>query len=283
MSGKSIIPSGYGDDNGDPKDLTVQTEKVGTVIEVGDMLEGPPINPLAIRSAEQSLRAFELAKVAYDKLTPEQRKATSVGALAIRLNDRLNQEASREAELRAMAAAVGDASLPHAVAAPAVAPRKAKKQRPNPSPVAEVTPVAVMNERRKAVAAVAARIDVEGAVSAAFDSLHIPGLAAQAFAPYIYVTLEYMDGANPVQRQFPVHWLTVYRGERDEVSSVSLAFDSRWGESPFDSLNIAFSPTETMRFSATDGTSEVVFEALRGKMLADLGAFSIATFTAVKL
>lgn len=280
MSGKSIIPSGYASDDGEPKDLTVQTVKVGTVIAVGDMIEGPPINPLAISSTEQSLRAFELARVTFDKLTPEQKKSTSVGALAIRINERMNQDAAKDAELQAVTAALNESLTVKAVAS-APPPRKPKKTR---SVEETVTPVAVMNERRKATATAAiSDSGIASAVSAAFATLCIPSLAAQPFIPYIYVTLRYMDGANPVEKQFPVHWLTVYRGDRDEVVSVSLAFDSRSGESPFESLDIPFSHTESMEFSATDGSSEVVFEALRGKMLADLGVFNIATFTAVRL
>lgn len=309
MLGTAVIPSGYSDEYGQPKELDDNThKKYAAAVAVGNVYDedAAEFDPTRQFAPEIAAQAFELATEKFNSLDAKVRDKTSIGAIAIQFATALEARGKQEA-VRQPAVKISEADLP-----PAKTKTKTKTKRTtkkvaemiSPAPVIEVAtpvkrtktvkrvikvkkPAPVMDAEEDSGFIAVRRPSPKKVVSGPSDaakalaSLQIPRLGSVPTKPDIEVVIRYTEQSQLVTQRFRVHWLLTYLDDNDQVTQVDMTFDRRYGESPFDDLEIEFSPYESMQLSI-DGSRTMTLEVLRGKMTVDLGVFSTAIFNVVR-
>jgi hypothetical protein len=265
--GKAILPKDYTDDEGDilpgAEDRII---KEGETADLSWQFGGgsQTFDPRAQVSPEQSAKAFAMAVEEFKKLSPEERKSTSVGAIAVSINTLL---ANKNKPVTSAAERLVSKLLDDEPSRPPMEPRKQSKVK---------SKIAVKQENKPA--------DFDKQIRRAMSTLDIPGLDIVAIEPMIDVELRYTEASQPVSHKFKVHWATLAKDVSDRIVKVNLTFDGRWGDFDFNPSRISFSD-ESMQVilmeAGDDPQSATVFDAMRGGMTADLGVFHIVTFNGV--
>jgi hypothetical protein len=250
--GTSILPKGYTDKDGDVNPgADDRVLKKGEAIDISGQFGGgsSTFDPRARGSTEQAMEAFRLANEAYDKLSEEDRDRTSVAALAVSINTMLARKAEQQAA-SVSADNTGD---------------KMKKKKSN------------ISQKHTG------SVDAATQIARAMSTLRIPGLGVVPFDPLIHVEVRYLDGSQPVSHQFSVHWADIVRNAYGGVSRATVTLDTRWGAIDFVNTDIPFVDGDFMQvILQEDGDTEVIsFDALRGKIVAELGVFQLITFNCV--
>lgn len=265
--GKAILPKDYTDDEGDIlPGAEARIIKEGETADLSWQFGGgsQTFDPRVQVSQEQSAKAFAMAVEEFKKLSPEERKTTSVGAIAVSINTAL---ANRNKPVVSAAERLASKLVADETSRPDMEPRKQSKVK---------SKIAVKQESKP--------VDFDKQVRRAMSTLDIPGLDIVANDPMIDVELRYTEASQPVAHKFRVHWATITRDVSGRINKVNLAFDGRWGEFDFSPSRISFSddPMQVILTEAGDDLqSATVFDAMRGGMTADLGVFHIVTFNGV--
>jgi len=296
MTGKAIIPSGYSDEYGQPKELDAPLV-FNAAVAVSYDEDDEEFDPTVPLPPEVASQAFALATDKFNSLDVKTRDKTSVGALAIQFARALRlREQPRTKKPPAVRVTQDD--LP--------ATTNSRKKAVKTATVSEISPATPKKTKTvKRVIRVKRHVDqrvddsgpslisvrrpvvtkrtpvIVAPADASLASLKIPRLSGVPSSPGIAIQLRYTEQSQLVSQRFRVHWLLTYLDDEDQVTQVAMTFDRRYGESPFDELEIDFSPYESMQL-VISGTQSMTLEVLRGKMVVDLGVFNTAIFNVVR-
>ena len=268
--GTEIIPEGYGNSDGDVADLDVLTQKVGRQISPEELVEASNNFSLAPKDLygdnELSVEAFKQAEKIFAQKTPEEKKLTSVGAIATTIIQRLKQAKLAEQKR-------GELKMP-------------STPKPKASSTA-VTPPARRRRKRKTQTttepAKQSRLTRVKSTSpppvADFSALRIIGLSEKPFEADVTVILQRLVANQPIEDVLTGHWVTVRENSRGQIVELDLICDRR-DESCELPSDLQLEGSSTMRVVIAVDDEESEFEAVQAMFQTQFGVFQMYKFLA---
>lgn len=286
-----IIPDDYADDDLEPADLAVETQKTGRAVKAEHLSDyGLKL------TADTTYGDNELASAAYTEgkrlfaaLPKDERKHTSAAFLAAVEYQRMAAAKQlRQSKERRM---TGSQPTTKKIVRRVV---KTTPQQASDKTTQASAPKLVRTVVRRAVkasqpAATPAapkksrliRQIIAEAPEAAFDCLGIDELGPEPMVTEVTAILRWTSHGNLVERIIEAHWAMVKGSERGQTTELDLVIDTRDTACELPE-HIPFADAASMEIEVIVGEDTLSFEAVRGAFRTQFGVFLLLKFLATR-
>jgi hypothetical protein len=268
------VPEGIADLIGDVSDESFLYDENNpkktrtTYSESGNFV--PPLDVAYGNNDQDAEGAYKMACKRYKALSFEERKQTSVGAIAMMISQELHDKRQQEAAMKALKFS-SEANKPMTKR---VVKKVVKRKKPAlaGAAIGEVNPQ--FQQPTKPSKLVRNVVAVAEPPKADFRVLGIPGLGPNVQEADIAVSMRYLENNRPVEQMFAAHWASLDQNSDGRVISADLVIDTRDGllrDIPAFKAGLE----QTMDVTISTEDDEIEFEAIRGMFQTNFGVFHL--------